>query len=179
MNKDIYWVMVIALWGGFIIGSVLGYSVFYRKSGFIFSQVTERADSAHFYSSKLVTYESEHITFKHPDTWKPHPMNSSGGSLTELVILGIPGVFGDQVLGYSSAKYDELKPHDVIYEESIFIDGRSGMKWISKGKDYIAYDYYTLATEEQGVFGVHVRTAQEDKVIEQQLDELVSTVKLR
>lgn len=120
------------------------------------------------------TYNGENVMFAHPVDWKPTRAKLTPGTTQELIDLGIPGVEGDQTLGFSAV--DDIRPNDIDREGMIIVDGKQGTKWVRKGEGYVSYDYTVQVVN---TFVVHVTVPREDPALEAELDRLVSTVRFR
>lgn len=127
-------------------------------------------------SANWKTYNGKFVIFKYARLWDPTERELFGGAILEDVHLGIPTVTSDQSLGFSGVPLENAKPNDVINEQAIIIGGKSGFKWIRKGKNYVSYDYITRGYNNEGVFDIHVTVASEDKNLEAQLDTLTKSV---
>lgn len=127
-------------------------------------------------SGSTKTFTGEYVTFSYPGKWNIEKITPVDGAMNELITLGIPGVTSDQQLGFYTKNLEQTRPSDIAQEEKITIAGRSGYKWLRKGNNYVSYDYYAPGFADIGTFGVHVTVVNENKILEQQLDQIAKTV---
>ncbi len=124
---------------------------------------------------------SEYITFRVPGPWQPTVVTPGMGSVLDEWYLGIPNVDSDQTIAFFSSTFADLKPSDLVSEDSILIGGQPGLKWIRGGESYTSYDYYTAGTEGTqelgaGSFGLHVTVDEADPELEAILDMVAMSI---
>jgi hypothetical protein len=123
-------------------------------------------------------FKGDYISFRYPSFWNPTKKELWGGEILEGVTLNIAGATDNQI-GFSDVNYSSLqKPQDIVQESEILIGGRNGVKYIRKGDNYFTYDYLTYGKNDKSKsFGIHVTVSKENKNLENQLDQIVKTIK--
>jgi hypothetical protein len=117
-----------------------------------------------------------YFAFSYPNSWTPEPSPLSGNRILEEYRLGIPDVVGEQIIGFSSAPFGDIRPPDMVQMNQISIGGQEGVKWLRQGAGYVVHEYCTRGAGDQGSFCVRVTLTASSPMLELQLDRLVSSI---
>jgi hypothetical protein len=118
----------------------------------------------------------DHVSFAYPATWQPTRNELAGTSVVEEFRLGIPNLLYDQILGFSSVPFGDLRPPEAVLTTRFAIGGQEGVKWVRQGPNYIIYEYCTRGLAGQGNFCVRVLVTVSNPMLELQLDRLVRSI---
>jgi hypothetical protein len=121
----------------------------------------------------------EHVTWAYPRTWTPTPNQLGGNATVEEYRLGIPDLPYDQIIGFSSVPFGDLKPPEATTQVfQITIGGREGVKWVRQDPNntYIIYESCTSGLNYEGSFCVRVLVPMSNPMLELQIDRLIETI---
>lgn len=121
------------------------------------------------------TFTGDKVTFQHPSQWNPKEGEEKMGSIGQTIYLGIPEIESDQEMGFSAVPLSEINTNDISRQEQFIIKGQQWIKWIRKGEGYTSYDYYAQKGDDNP-FGIHVTVGEENKELENQLDNVVRSL---
>lgn len=117
-----------------------------------------------------------HVAFSYPGSWQPAANALGGNAILDEYRLGIPGMGGDQLLGFYTTPFNELQPDSVLTVSRITIGGKLGAKWLRQGPTFVGYQYCTEGLDPQTSFCVRVTLPSDNPMIELQLDYLVESI---
>ncbi len=135
--------------------------------------------------SQVKKYEGNSVIFEYPKEWNPSPKNLESGVQLETVVLGIPGVSGDQELGFLVTSLNELNFSDLYSQEYKIFNSREWVLGVRKKDGLVTYLYYTNfphdpSTEDRRQsFGLHVTTSLENPALEKQLENLIKSLEFK
>jgi len=124
--------------------------------------------------------QGNYFSLQVPVDWHPVRSSSGTGYCEDGWQLGVPGAIHASV-SFSGADLIRFYPPEplLISEATITIGAKPGYKWIrliEVGEARIAYEYMTTGPADEGSFGLSVLMPAEDKIVEQQLDQVVATI---
>ena len=122
-------------------------------------------------------YLDEYVSFTHPDNWFPFLEASTSAQIIHAVNLGNPKVPGVQVVTFQKGALADNKPIPGAEGDGIVISGIPGIKQKYELDGFKKY-YYGISYP-PNTFAVYVEGATDDLNLEEQLDKLVKTIRLR
>ncbi len=118
-----------------------------------------------------------HFSFAYPGSWTPTQNAPGDPSLFETWQLGIPGQPREQLIGFFSTAYADIKPTDAVLTTAITIGGRNGTKWVRQGPDYVRYEYCTTGyADVASSFCAWVIVPVNNPMLELQMDRMINSV---
>lgn len=118
----------------------------------------------------------EHVAFSYPSSWQPTRILISPTATSEVYLLGIGYVPGEQTLGFADIGFQDIQRPDLISVTKLTIGGKEGAKFFRQGPDYVIHEYCTSGLDYRGSFCVRIRLAFDSPMLARQLDRLVQSI---
>lgn len=123
------------------------------------------------------SFLDDYVSFTHPDNWFPFLEASTSAQIIHAVNLGNPKVPGVQVVMFQKGALADNQPIPGGEGDGIIISGIPGIKFKYEVDGF--KKYYFGVNHNTNTFAVFVEGAMDDPNLEEQLNKLVKTIRLR